>query len=142
MFKEPIYELARKLKQYEPLIGTGDMLDDDVFANVKTFQTDANHKVFLGTVQKMGTGFTLTEASYMIFIDMPWTEALQEQAEDRIHRIGSKRPVFIYRLICKDTIDELVLKIVNRKGAISSYVVDDVLDDSTIELLRKFILDL
>lgn len=142
MFKEPIYELSRKLKQYEPLIGTGDMLDDDVFANVKTFQTDVNHKVFLGTVQKMGTGFTLTEASYMIFIDMPWTEALQEQAEDRIHRIGSKKPVFIYRLICKDTIDELVLKIVNRKGAISSYVVDDVLDDSTIELLRKFILDL
>ena len=53
----------------------------------------------------MGTGVTLTAASYMIFIDCPWTSADCEQCEDRIHRIGSKDSVFIYYLWNTDTFD-------------------------------------
>lgn len=59
----------------------------------------------LCTTHKMGTGVTLNSASYMIFVDCPWTAAECEQCEDRIHRIGSKAPVFIYYLWCNDSVD-------------------------------------
>ena len=63
----------------------------------------------------MGIGVTLNKASYMICIDTPWTWGAFEQMTDRIHRIGTKQPVFIYKLICKDTIDEGVDFILNFK---------------------------
>ena len=139
-FKEPVYLLQEKLKEYHPVIATGDMLDSDVANNINKFQNDELNKVFIGTIQKLGTGFTLTRASYMIFIDMPWTQALQEQAEDRIYRIGSEKPVFIYRLVCKNTIDELVLSLVERKDAISKYIIDDIQNEQLLEVLidRQF----
>lgn len=141
-FKEPIYRLQELLKEYNPLIGTGDMKDEDVSKNVDMFQTHDEYKVFLGTTQKMGTGITLTAASYMIFIDCPWTSALQEQCEDRIHRIGSTKPVFIYRLICQGTIDEMVAKLIDRKEALSDFVVDDKIDERILNILRQYIVDL
>ena len=141
-FKEPVYLLQEKLKEYHPVIATGDMLDSDVANNINKFQNDELNKVFIGTIQKLGTGFTLTRASYMIFIDMPWTQALQEQAEDRIYRIGSEKPVFIYRLVCKNTIDELVLSLVERKDAISKYIIDDIQNEQLLEVLKQYILDL
>lgn len=141
-FKEPIRELAKMLAEYKPLIGTGDIPDDEVSKNNDLFQTDPNYKVFLGTIQKIGTGLTFNAANYAIFIDTPWTEALQTQAEDRIHRIGSTKPVFIYRLICQDSIDELVDEIVGVKKAFSDFIVDDIVDESTLTTLRKYIEDL
>lgn len=141
-FKEPIYELQRLLAAYSPLIGTGDIPDDEVSKNNDLFQNDPNYKVFIGTIQKIGTGLTFNAANYAIFIDTPWTEALQTQAEDRVHRFGSTKPVFIYRLICKDTIDELVDQIVETKKAFSDFIVDDVVNESTISTLRKYIEDL
>ena len=109
-FKEPVYQLQKLLKDYNPLIGTGDVGDDQVSKNIDLFQTDPKYKVFIGTHAKMGTGVTLNAARYLIMIDCPWTAAVTEQVEDRIHRITNKEPVFIYRLICEGTIDELVAK--------------------------------
>ena len=96
----------------------------------------------VATWQKMGTGVTLTAADTMIFISLPWTMALTSQAEDRIYRIGTKRPVFIYRLCCKDTIDERVLEIINDKSAISDYMVDDKVTPQALNSLRKYIEEL
>lgn len=141
-FKEPVYQLQELLKDYNPLVGTGDMKDEEVSQNIDLFQEDDSHKVFLGTLQKMGTGVTLTRASYMIFIDLPWTSALYEQACDRIHRIGSEKPVFIYNLICSETIDELVAKLITRKEALSDFVIDNVADEKTLSILRQYIIDL
>lgn len=141
-FKEPVYYLESLLRNYRPLLGTGDMKDDDVSKNIDLFQNDDEHKVFIGTIQKMGTGVTMTRASYMIFIDAPWTQALYEQACDRIHRIGSTKPVFIYNLICLNTIDVMVAKLIARKEALSDFVIDDKVDEKTLEILRRYILDL
>ena len=96
----------------------------------------------LATWQKMGTGITLTAASYAIFIDCAWTKAANLQAEDRIYRIGSKNPVFIYYLWCNDTIDLRVKDLVSQKEAIADYVVDDKVSDETIDSLKKYILEL
>lgn len=87
----------------------------------------------------MGTGVTLTAASYMICIDTAWTAAVQNQTEDRIYRIGTERPVFIYRLICNNTIDERVSQLLEDKEALSDYIIDDKLTNKNIDILRKYI---
>lgn len=143
-FKEPVYELQEILKEYHPLIGTGDMPDDEVIKNKDLFQEDDYHKIFIATVAKCGTGLSLNRARYMICLDQPWTAAKEEQITDRIHRVNNKEAVFIYNLICEDTIDVAVAGILRRKKAISTYMIDDEkkLDDKAIDILRKYILDL
>ena len=90
----------------------------------------------------MGTGVTLNAARYMILLDCPWTAALTEQVEDRIHRVTNTEPVFIYRLICEGTIDEVVAHIIETKKAFSDYIVDDKVDEKTIDVLRQYIQEL
>lgn len=141
-FKEPVYQLKELLKKYNPLIGTGDLKDQEVSDNIDKFQKEDKYKVFIGTISKCGTGITLTAASYMIFIDTPFTSSSYIQAQDRIYRIGTKNTVFIYNLIAEGTIDERVAQIVDTKGAMSDYIIDDVMDDNTFKILKKYILDL
>ena len=133
--------LYKELTKFNPVLITGDVPDPDIEINKKRFQEDDLCKVMLATSQKAGTGFTFTAASYAIFIDVPWTSAEFEQAQDRIHRIGSSKPVFIYELITKDTIDERVDEIVETKEAISDFIIDDKISQSSLDSLKKYILD-
>ena len=141
-FKEPINQLSALLKQYNPVIGTGDV-DDDIFSkNIDKFQTDSSVKVFLGTHSKAGTGITLDAARYLIMLDLPWTWAQYEQVTDRIHRITATEPVFIYNLICQNTVDELVYNIVYTKRALSDFIVDDKQNEEILTILRQYIQNL
>jgi len=142
VFKQTLNELAEKLKAYNPLICTGDLKDSEISSSIDKFQNNNDNKVMLATTAKMGTGITLNRASYAIFIDTPWTAAQAEQCEDRIHRIGSKNSVFIYYLWVKDTIDERVRSILETKEAMSDYIIDDKLDNSLLNNLKQYILDI
>jgi len=141
-FKQTVAELAEKLKAYNPLICTGDIPDAVISANVDKFQQDKDCKVFIATWQKCGTGITLNAANYGIFIDTPFTSGQYEQCWKRIHRIGSKKPIFVYNLIIKGTFDERVKYLIDSKAVISDYVVDNVVDQRTFDMLQKFIYDL
>lgn len=141
-FKDPVYELEKLLKQYNPLVATGDIDDVTVSQAIDDFQNNDINKVFIGTWQKCGTGITLTRASYLIFIDTPWTNGVFSQCCDRIYRIGTKDSVFIYNLITKDTIDERVLEILEDKKALADYIIDDNLNTKAIESLKKYIQEL
>ena len=141
VFKDPLNVLYKELTKFNPVLITGDVPDPDIEINKKRFQEDDLCKVMLATSQKAGTGFTFTAASYAIFIDVPWTSAEFEQAQDRIHRIGSSKPVFIYELITKDTIDERVDEIVETKEAISDFIIDNKISQSSLDSLKKYILD-
>lgn len=140
-FKETVNKLKELLVDYNPAVLTGDTNDSDVESIKDKFQTDSSCKVFLGTWQKAGTGITLTAANYMIFIDTPWTYAEFEQSQDRIYRIGTTKSVFIYNLICKDTIDERVKDIVYTKKAVSDYVIDDKISSDDINILRHYLME-
>lgn len=140
-FKQPLYTLAEELKKYKPLVCTGDTKEEEVWKNVDKFQTDDEHYLMLATIQKMGTGITLTKASYAVFIDSAWTRADNEQAEDRIHRIGAKKPCFYYYLCTKDTYDENVRALVDKKDALSTYINDDELTLDKMETLKKYVTD-
>ena len=141
-FKKTLDELSVALQEYNPLVCHGDIPDELISQNIDTFQTANANKVMLCTHQKMGTGVTLTAASYAIFIDQPWTDGAYTQACDRIHRIGSKDPVFIYNLICNDTFDIRVSELVKMKGVISDYVIDDQVDSRTLDILKQYIKEL
>ena len=141
-FKETVKELFPRLQEYNPLVGTGDIPDEEISSNIDKFQNDDKYKVFIGTWQKCGTGLTLTKASHMIFLDTPYTHAAFEQACDRIYRIGTTKPVFIYNLVVTDTIDERVKEIVEDKAALSDFIIDDIITQKSLNLLQKYIEEL
>lgn len=141
-FKETVRVLGEKLKMYNCVTCTGDDKDEEISERINRFQTDDNTKIFCATWQKCGTGITLTAATYMIFIDTPYTDAVFSQSQDRIYRIGTKSSVTIYNLICKDTVDERVLEIVNDKSAMSDYIIDNIISQKGFESLKKYLLEL
>ena len=146
VFKETLNELAAKLGQFRFSINTGDTPDVIVGNNVARFQEDPSEQVFVGTWGKVGTGWTLNAASYLICIDTPYTAAMFDQGTDRIWRVNNSRPAFITVLICSDTIDERVQEIIEKKKELGEYLVDGVefsgninskLDDELRDILRS-----
>ncbi len=87
-------------------------------ASVKRFQNDESCRVFLISLKAGGVGLNLTEADYVYLVDPWWNPAVESQAIDRTHRIGQNKKVFSYKMICKDSIEEKVLKLQDRKKAL------------------------
>lgn len=124
-----------QLKSYNPAYITGATKADERMKEVARFQNDDKCKVIIGTIGAMGTGLTLTAAQNVIFLDSPWNMALKAQAEDRAHRIGTKGTVSVITLCCRDTIDERIEEIVQKKGEISDALIDGKLSVSDIDFL-------
>lgn len=121
---EGIEPAIERLSKYNPVVITGATDDADRQALVNKFQNDSEVKVIIGTIGALGTGFTLTAATEVIFLDEPWNDATKEQAVDRAHRYGTKSAVTIYTLISYGTYDEDVHDIVLGKKELSSHIVD------------------
>ena len=68
-------------------------------------------EVFLISLKAGGTGLNLTAADYVIHLDPWWNPAVEDQATDRVHRIGQKRPVTVYRLVTENSVEEKILKL-------------------------------
>ncbi len=81
--------------------------------------------VFLISLKAGGFGLNLTEADYCFLLDPWWNPATEAQAIDRAHRIGQARAVMVYRLIARDTIEEKVRTLAQRKAALTAGVMDD-----------------
>ena len=126
VFKETLNDLASKLGQFRFSLNTGDTPDAVVASNVARFQDDPREQVFIGTWGKVGTGWTLNSASYLICLDTPYTAAMFDQGTDRIWRVNNERPAFITVLLCADTIDERVQQIIETKKELGEYLVDGV----------------
>lgn len=71
--------------------------------------------IFLISLKAGGTGLNLTAADYVIHMDPWWNPAVEDQASDRAHRIGQQRPVTIYRLVAKDTIEDKIVSLHHHK---------------------------
>ena len=116
--------IYKRLKNYNPSIITGDTNVNDRQLMVDKFQNNNKCKVIIGTIGAMGTGLTLTAGTVVIFVDEPWTKASFNQAVDRCHRIGTTSKITVYVLLAKNTIDERIHEIVEKKGAMSDAIVD------------------
>ena len=138
-FVEAVNSLATALQAWHPLVGTGEFSEQIVQQRVDQFQTDPNSKLFIGTHQKMGTGFTLNAGNYMICLDTQWTYASFSQSTDRIWRVTNDKPAFITVLACADTIDERVRELVELKKDLADYVVDGVQNNISESLANELL---
>jgi hypothetical protein len=90
---------------------------------VENFQNNSDIRVFLISLKAGGTGLNLTEADYVYLIDPWWNPAVENQAIDRCYRIGQNKSVMAYRMICKDTIEEKIVKLQDRKRTVAADVI-------------------
>lgn len=90
---------------------------------VDRFQSDADIPFFLISLKAGGVGLNLTAADYVIHVDPWWNPAVEMQATDRTHRIGQTKPVFVYKLITKDTVEEKILKLQDQKRALVAQLI-------------------
>ncbi|MBP1669499.1 MAG: box helicase, partial [Bacteroidetes bacterium] len=108
---------------------------------VDAFQNDETTRLFFISIKAGGFGLNLTAADYVFLLDPWWNPAVEEQAVSRAHRIGQEKNVFIYRFISKDTIEEKILKLQERKSHLaevfagSSSTLKDITPDQILELL-------
>ena len=92
---------------------------------VEQFQGDTNIKVFLISLKAGGVGLNLTAADYVYLVDPWWNPAAEQQAIDRTHRIGQTQKVFAYKMICKDTVEEKIVKLQEKKKALANDLVSE-----------------
>lgn len=83
--------------------------------HINNFQKNENVKVFLISLRAGGTGINLTSADYVIHYDPWWNPAVEDQATDRVHRLGQTRHVFAYKMITKDSVEEKILGLQEKK---------------------------
>ena len=95
---------------------------------------------FLISLKAGGTGLNLTGADYVIHLDPWWNPAVEDQATDRAHRIGQTRPVTVYRLVAKDTIEEQILKLHGDKRNLVAGILDGT--DQAAKLSTHELIDL
>ncbi len=84
-------------------------------AVVAGFQVDAGPPVMLISLKAGGTGLNLTAADHVFLLDPWWNPAVEDQAADRAHRIGQDKSVMVYRLVAKDTVEEGILALQDKK---------------------------
>ncbi|MEN9609841.1 MAG: hypothetical protein RLZZ628_655 [Bacteroidota bacterium] len=112
-------ELIKLRIPYEYLDGqTADRME-----RVNRFQNNDDYRIFLMSLKAGGVGLNLTAADYVYIVDPWWNPAVEAQAIDRAHRIGQERPVFAYRMICKNTIEEKILELQDKKRALAQELI-------------------
>jgi len=90
--------------------------------SIRTFRTDPGTNVFLVSMKAGGLGLNLTSASHVFLLDPWWNPATEDQAIDRVHRLGQIRPVVVTRFIVKGTIEERILELQQKKKQLAQGV--------------------
>lgn len=102
---------------------------------IQSFQNDESVRVFLISLKAGGVGLNLTAADYVYIVDPWWNPAVEQQAIDRTHRIGQTKNIFAYRMICRDTIEDKILQLQDKKRALAKDLIAD--DASFVKSLSK-----
>lgn len=132
--------IRNRLSRYNPAYITGEVPQPMRMAEIQKFQDNPNCNIIIGTTPVLGTGFSLTAANTVIFVDEPWTMADKNQAAERAHRATTKWPITVYTLMAKDTVDEYVHDIVENKGDLADLVVDGVVNKNKKEQLMRILI--
>jgi hypothetical protein len=129
---EPLVVFARHVEVQEALIArfpdAAHLLGRDSAAAreaaVQAFQQPDGPQLLVGATRVAGQGITLTRASNVAFLELEWTPAMHDQAEDRCHRIGQHDAVTAWYLLAADTIDETMAELIQRKRGVIAAVTD------------------
>jgi ATP-dependent DNA helicase len=141
-----IEEYATQLRSWECCRIDGAIAQSDRQDQIKAFNTQKSHKIFLLSTRAGGQGINLVAADTVILFDSDWNPQQDLQAQDRAHRIGQTRPVIIYRLATKGTVEQTLLEKADSKRRLERLVIQkgkfrSLLDPSAtsqdMEELRK-----
>jgi len=102
---------------------------------IQRFQNEDNCRVFLISLKAGGVGLNLTAADYVYIVDPWWNPAVEQQAIDRTHRIGQTKNIFAYRMICKDTIEDKILQLQEKKRVLAKELIAD--DEGFVKSLSR-----
>jgi non-specific serine/threonine protein kinase len=102
---------------------------------IRAFQENDSCRVFLISLKAGGVGLNLTAADYVYIVDPWWNPAVEQQAIDRTHRIGQTKNIFAYRMICKDSIEDKILQLQERKRLLAKDLIAD--DDGFVKSLSR-----
>lgn len=146
-FNGPLVELAEMYEENSVLL-LGSTPVEERGALVKKFQENPDCQIFFGGTRSAGVGITLTAASNVIFLDLPWNPADLDQGENRAHRPGATYDSLnIYRIVGKDTVDGFMRKLLERKQEIIDKLIEGnevveeengMIDDYIKELEAKY----
>lgn len=93
--------------------------------NIHRFQNLSEYKVFIMATRAGGEGITLTAAEVVVFLDSDWNPQVTAQAESRAYRIGQSKPVTVYKMCTRGTVEEQMMKRVNKKLYLASKIIDN-----------------
>ncbi|HUR85702.1 MAG TPA: DEAD/DEAH box helicase [Solirubrobacteraceae bacterium] len=147
---EPLVVFARHIEVQEAVLArfprAAHLLGRDSIAardaTVAAFGSEGGPQLLVGATRVAGQGITLTRASNVTFLELEWTPAMHDQAEDRCHRIGQHDAVTAWYLLAAETIDETMAALIQRKRGIVAAVTDgrrlddDGLVDAVVRELR------
>ncbi|MES1218172.1 MAG: DEAD/DEAH box helicase, partial [Bacteroidota bacterium] len=120
LIKAKLEELGVKYEYFD-----GSTSAPDREKAIQSFQNNEEVRVFLISLKAGGVGLNLTAADYVYIVDPWWNPAVEQQAIDRTHRIGQTKNIFAYRMICKDTIEDKILQLQEKKKALAKELIAD-----------------
>ncbi len=104
---------------------TGKVTERDRGEVIRGFRRDELNRLFLISLKAGGLGLNLTEADYVFMLDPWWNPAVERQAINRAHRIGQEKNVFVYKFITRNTVEEKILKLQERKSDLAGMFIND-----------------
>ena len=124
----PLQLLFQRLSNHEPPLAsltlTGEMTTEERTDVLRKFRSDRDTVALLCSSRVGGEGLTLTEANHVVFLNEWWNPSANAQARDRVVRLGQERIVHVHRFRCKDTVEELLDAILERKEQTFASIVD------------------
>lgn len=133
--------IARDLAEYNPLVISGEVKNNLRQSIIDNFNNEKKHKVLVMT-EAGAYGLNIQSANYVIHFDLSWSISKMIQREDRAHRVGQKKNVTVYTLMCKNTIDEYIRSVVWKKKKMSDFLVDGVDEMAAGKLSKDDLLSL
>lgn len=123
---EGVTLIEDKFARYEPAVLTGKVSQHQRDRDIERFQADDACKLLVATQKTGGVGLNLVAGNYVFHFDHWWNPATARQAEDRVHRIGQTKDVFVYHFWTEGTVEERIYGILERKQRLFSEVIDDL----------------
>ncbi|GAC1706628.1 MAG: hypothetical protein NVS9B7_16480 [Flavisolibacter sp.] len=120
LIKEKLSHLHIKFEYFD-----GSTTAPDREKAIQSFQNNEEVRVFLISLKAGGVGLNLTAADYVYIVDPWWNPAVEQQAIDRTHRIGQTKNIFAYRMICKDTLEDKIMQLQEKKRLLAKELISD-----------------
>ena len=129
-----VQAIATRLRRFAPLILSGGQDAVTRAAVLTRFAEEEHRRVLVLSLRAGGVGLNLTAASVVFHFDRWWTAAVEQQAEDRAHRMGQTRPVQVFAYVCGETVEERIAEIIAHKQTLFDLFVDGVETESLARL--------